>query len=354
MMSPSTWAERAQDRHLAAAVFESDQQCGEHADQADQNDEGRHHHQQRVLSQADHRPEYGEGNVGQDCQQGLARVLIDAALQREGGDARFQPDQHRGDGLRRQTPGARLLDIDRASWHRRAALPAEVDGLDRLQADMHAAIDRGAGALEDAGDAKRLVLMAGEADIAGAVGDDDRIAEPITERGRDLGAEHGVVEIGEALALGQHQRLIAPVAIVIEIGRAGAEHRKAAMRIPEREWHCLGHARHGGNLLIALPGEVVGGVADAKHRVQHQLHRPAARADDEISAGESVGEAGARLAAHALDAEQQGDAERDREQRQQRREATVEQAVQGESEEGHGDDDEWPCSGRGRVLVWSR
>lgn len=69
---------------------------------------------------------------------------------------------------------------------------------------MDRAIDRCAGALQDASHAKWLVFMAGEADVAGAVADDDLVAESIAELGCDLGTEHVVIEVGEALTLGEY------------------------------------------------------------------------------------------------------------------------------------------------------
>ena len=49
---------------------------------------------------------------------------------------------------------------------RAAALPVDVDGLDRLQAHVHRAVDRRAGLLQDARDAERLVVVLDEGDGA--------------------------------------------------------------------------------------------------------------------------------------------------------------------------------------------
>ena len=62
---------------------------------------------------------------------------------------------------------------------------------------------------------------------------------------------------------------------------------------------------------IALPRDVVRRVADAEHGIEQQLDAAAARADDQIGAGDRVGEALPRAGAHLLDAEQQHDAEGD-------------------------------------------
>ena len=98
---------------------------------------------------------------------------------------------------------------------------------------MHGAINRCAGAREDADDPERLVLVVGEADLAETVGDDDGVAEPVAELLRHLGAEHGVVEVGERLACLEGEFPPAREAIVAEIVEVGAEHAEATMRVAE-------------------------------------------------------------------------------------------------------------------------
>ena len=57
--------------------------------------------------------------------------------------------------------------------------------------------------------------------------------------------------------------------------------------------------------------------------------------DDEIGAGDRVGETLARAGAHLLDAEQQHDAERDRQHGKQRRQPAVGERLQGEPQDDH-------------------
>jgi len=83
--------------------------------------------------------------------------------------------------------------------------------------------------------------------------------------------------------------------------------------------------------LEAVPADVVGGVADAEHRVQQQVHAARARADDQVGAADGAGEAGARLGAHPLDGQQQAHREGDGEHREQGGEAAVGQAGQGDA-----------------------
>jgi hypothetical protein len=121
------------------------------------------------------------------------------ALHLKGRDLRLQADHKGGDRLRRQVHRpACSAEIDPGD--RRAALPIDVDGLDRLQADMHGAIDRRPGARQYPDDAKRLVVVPRKADVAGAMGDDDLVADLVAELVRDLGTEDGVVEIGRTAA----------------------------------------------------------------------------------------------------------------------------------------------------------
>ena len=95
---------------------------------------------------------------------------------------------------------AHLVGADRLAGHARAALPVDVDRLDRLQADVHRAVDRRAGLLQDAGDAERLVVVLDERDRAEPVRDDDLVADLVAERLRDVGADHRVEQVGERLA----------------------------------------------------------------------------------------------------------------------------------------------------------
>ena len=107
------------------------------------------------------------------------------------------------------------------------------------------------------------------------------------------------------------------------------------MAVAERQRHGPGDLGLLGDVLVALPGDVVGRVADAEHRIEQQLDAAAARADDEIGAGDGVGEALARAGAHLLDAEQQHDADRDRGDGEQRRHPAVAQRLQGEAQDDH-------------------
>ena len=61
--------------------------------------------------------------------------------------------------------------------------------------NVQRAVDRRAGAREDADHRERLVGMVGARDHAGAVAERDALAEPVAARLGDLGADHHVVEL---------------------------------------------------------------------------------------------------------------------------------------------------------------
>ena len=138
------------------------------------------------------------------------------------------------------------------------------------------------------------------------------------------------------------------VLVAREVVGVGAEHAEAVMAVAERQRHDPRDLGALGDVLVALPGDVVRGVADAEDRVEQQLDAAAARADDEIGAGDRVGEALARAGAHLLDAEQQHDADGDGEHGQKRRQRAVAQRLQREAE-----DRSWPrlAPRRNRDLV---
>jgi hypothetical protein len=107
------------------------------------------------------------------------------------------------------------------------------------------------------------------------------------------------------------------------------------MGIPEGDGHGPGDLGVGGDVLVALPGDVVGGIADAEDRIQQQLHRPAARADDQVGARQVLAKLArasvrsrstptSRVTLSAIESH-----------RQQRREAAIPQALQGQGQDRH-------------------
>src|SRR5205823_13845977 len=91
-----------------------------------------------------------------------------------------------------------------------------------------------------------------------------------------------------------------------------------------------------GDVLVARPSDVVGGVADAKDGVEQQLDAAAAGADYEVGARYGVGETLPRAGAHLLDSQQQHDADGDGKDRQGGSEPAVAQRLQSQTQDDHG------------------
>ena len=102
---------------------------------------------------------------------------------------------------------------------------------------------------------------------------------------------------------------------------------------PSDERHCPVDRWMGGQCLKAFPAQVIGRVAGVEYGVEHELYAAGARADDEIDAGYRLGEALARIGAHAFDGEQQRAGEGDGAKRDTQREAACPGALQGESQD---------------------
>ena len=197
---------------------------------------------------------------------------------------------------------------------------------------MQCAVHRRAGAGQDADHAERFVAMFGHAFLH-AVRQRDAIAQLVAQACRHFRAQHHVEQADKGFALRQPQQLFVAIAEMLEISRRRAQHRKAPMRIAQRQRN---RPRHGGvrrQRLSAVPADVVARFANPVHRIEQQLQRAGARPDDQIGAGHRLRETVARVLAHALDAEQQRHRQRDRDQRQAQRVAPVPGALQRERQQ---------------------
>ncbi len=97
---------------------------------------------------------------------------------------------------------------------------------------MHGAIDRGAGALQDAGDAKRLIVVPRKADIAGAVGEDDRVVEPIAEASATSAPSTASKRSSNPSPRAKLSPRSRAIAIVLEIARVVPSTRKPRWESP--------------------------------------------------------------------------------------------------------------------------
>ncbi|RMT65465.1 hypothetical protein ALP43_200075 [Pseudomonas azotoformans] len=172
--------------------------------------------------------------------------------------------------------------------------------------------------------------MLDQADHRHAVGQHQLVTELVMQCVGHFGAEHHFEWVGgEGAAAGQREVLLSPVLVVLEIGFVGAHHPVAAMGVAEGNGNCPFHLRAGGEVLVAVPTDVVGSVADAEHRVQQQVDRAGAGTDDQVGTADGAGETVARLDAHTLHREQQADGKRDGKRSEDRGEAAVSQAGHG-------------------------
>ncbi len=120
---------------------------------------------------------------------------------------------------------------------RTALVGAFVHGIQACEGHVHRAVNWRAGPRQDTGDLERMMLVQRKTDIAGAVGDHDRIARPILQSVGNVGAQHCIVLIAEAIALCQYQSAIACEAKVLEVIGRRAEHAVTAMRIALPIWN---------------------------------------------------------------------------------------------------------------------
>jgi hypothetical protein len=246
-----------------------------------------------------------ERHAGQDGQQRLGAEGSHVALHREHRGPALQTHQRGGDGAWRQVHLRGLLGADGLARQWRAHLPVDMDGLHRLQADVHRAVHRRAGGRQDADDGERLVGMVVGLQCAVAMAEHDALAQRIAQPARHLVTEHhGVVQPRRTAGpRASTRRWLLAVAEVLEVAGGGAQHRKAAVAVAQAQRHHPGHAAVLGQASRCV-ADVVGGVADAEHRVQQQLHRPV-RAPTIRSVPEMACEKLARVLPQALDAQQQ-------------------------------------------------
>ncbi|MNM46935.1 hypothetical protein D3C81_578920 [compost metagenome] len=108
--------------------------------------------------------------------------------------------------------------------------------------------------------------MLDQTDGGHTVGQHQLVAERVVQGLSNFGTEHHFEWIvGERSALGDLQRLFAAVLIMFEVAAGGAHNPVTAVRITERNGNCPFHSLVIGIVLVAIPADVVGGIADAKH-----------------------------------------------------------------------------------------
>ena len=165
---------------------------------------------------------------------------------------------------------------------------------------MQGAIHRRTGARENAADPERVVIVLDKAHRTGAMPEYQLVAQSIALLAGDIRTDDRVVQIIERLSVGEAELTVAAMAKMGEVIRAGAEHRITAVRITQGNRDRPIHPRMGGDFLETLPGHGAGRIADAKYRIQQQLHRTGTRTDDQVGAGNGSGKAGAGFGTNLL------------------------------------------------------
>ncbi|MNY44711.1 hypothetical protein D3C86_1797620 [compost metagenome] len=116
--------------------------------------------------------------------------------------------------------------------------------------------------------------MLDQADGGDAVGEHQLVAERVMQGVGNFGAEYHLERVrGEGASLRQLQALPVAILVVLEITFVGAHHPIAAVRVAQGNWNRPFDLRVAGVMLVAVPADVIGGIADAKHRIQQQVDR---------------------------------------------------------------------------------
>ena len=138
-----------------------------------------------------------------------------------------------------------------------------MDRLNRFQADNYGSINRCAGLFQDARDPKRLILVFREG--RDAVGDNNRITNGVAQGSCDIRANHRVEKIGHKCAFGHRNPTPLPVLVAFEKRGRCAHDPELTMTVTQRDRNNPIHFGTCRDVLIAFPGNVVGGVTDAEN-----------------------------------------------------------------------------------------
>ena len=166
---------------------------------------------------------------GRIADSGSAPILVDLPLQTKRRQLRLETNEGRRDRFRLQIHPAHFVGRYALPGDPRSALPIHVNGLDRLQTDVHGAIDRRAGLFQDAGDAKGFVVVLDERDRAQPMRDNNRVTNPVPQGRGDIGSDHGIEQVVEGRTRAKREPVRLPKA------GSGRSSRPS----------CLAHENHG-------------------------------------------------------------------------------------------------------------
>jgi hypothetical protein len=336
----------AQHGQFAAAFIQPRQHHGHQAGQAHQGHQAADG-QQRLFTQAHGGPQLVQRHTGQHGQQWLCPIAVDKALHVEHRHTVFQPHQRGRHLLGLQVELARHFGGNLHPRRRRqrcATHPIEMDGLYRLQTDMHRAVHRCAGAGQYTHHGEGLVGVFGGQRAANVcigaqpVCQRDALTELVAQGLCHLGTQHGFIQTvqraGEGAALRQRQRLPLTIRKVHKVLGRGAQHRVAAVAVSQGQRHDPGHGAVLGNGTHAVHADVVGGTTHPENRIQHQLHGPGAGAHHQVGAADRLRKAAADVGAQPLQAQQQRGGQCDGQDHQGQRATPVQGTACGDGQQG--------------------
>ena len=111
---------------------------------------------------------------------------------------------------------------------------------------------------------------------------------------------------------------------------AGADNPVPAITVTQGYGHQPADALILLQFLVGTPADVIGGVTDVKDRVQQQVQLTAASAHDQVGAGDGAGKGLLHFGAKVLNAQKQGDAERQGQGYQRQYPAPIPEACHGQ------------------------
>ncbi len=184
------------------------------------------------------------------------------------------------------------------------------------------------GALQNTDHLERFVVVLNEADLPGPMGDDNGIAGVIAQGPGHLCTEDCIEDTLKDSPARQLQSAPACVAEPFEVIGICSHHPIPVVRIPEGNGDRPLDFGVAGDLLITLPRNVVGGIPDSKNGIEEKLNRTAPGPHNQIGPRYGFGKACPGLFSNALNAEEQGHAQRNRDNGQYCREPSVAQTLQ--------------------------
>ena len=132
--------------------------------------------------------------------------------------------------------------------------------------------------------------MIGEAGAATAMGKDQIIVQLVAKLPGHAGADHHVKQVRKPASAGEGQRLVVAIAEASQELLVGADNPVTTVAVAQGNRNQPVDAavlRHG---LIGGPANVIGGIANVKHRVKQQIQLTTAGPHEKVGAADGTGE----------------------------------------------------------------